>query len=932
MTDLVPLRAATSANLAAGTSLCAYDGTEPIPAATAKLSTCNDHLIHFVDSRARITRMQWSIFLFRTVFTLVLVADVAKGGVNVLTYHNDNSRTGDNLNETILTLANVKVNTFGKLFTYAVDGDVYAQPLYVSHLPVAGAGVRDVVFVATEHNSVYAFDAETDAGSSGGLLWHVNLGPSAATPSPDFGNRYSGFMELSPEVGITGTPVIDLASETLYVDACTHEGSNYIHRIHGLDIATGAERLFSPVVVNAAIPGSGVGGSDGMVVFDPEQQLQRSALTLVSGILYVAYTSYADTNPYHGWLLGFDAANLRLSADHIFNSTANSTVAEAGTNAGEAGIWMAGSGPAVDSADNLYFSTGNGSFDAFNESGGTEYGDTFLKLSTVKRMSVADYFTPYNQGFLGNNDLDIGSGGILLVPEQPGPVPYMMLGAGKPGVLYVINREKFTAENNHYNTEGDSDAVLQSFSLNGDNYSTPAYFNGMVYITPASDVTTAFSVSNGMLSLPPISIGSRTYPFPGATASVSANGKSDGIIWMIERANPATLVADNANDVATEIYNSEQAGPRDQLPQGTSFAVPTIAGGRVFVGGHLALSVFGLLPPTNEPVVGNYCGLFYGSNGVQLSQSGYLAVTVSAEGHYYARLQLSSGPYSMTGQFDGSGFASTSVKVAKQSPLQLQLQFTQGDPPMLTGTVGNGTWMAGITAYEAVFNARTNPAPFAGKYTIVMHGPNDGDPQEPQGDGYGTVTISTAGFLQFSGTLADGTTFSQTTAISADGQWPLYSSFYGGHGQILGWVDFTNTAQSDLSGGLSWIKLPMAGAKSYAPGFDLRPALEGSHFAAGSAKAPILDFRIGVLVLTGGGMAAGFTNYFTVDPDGRLLTSNRLTLHFSAASGLFTGTALNPLVGYAPLSFRGIFLTKENYGSGYFINSDLSGAAYFAPQ
>ncbi len=872
------------------------------------------------------------ILLFGTVFTLFLTAAVAKGGVNVLVYHNDNGRTGDNLRETALTLANVKVNTFGKLFTYAVDGDVYAQPLYVSDLSVPGAGVRNVVFVATEHNSVYAFDAETDAGSTGGLLWHVNLGPSVATPSPDFGNRYGGFLELAPEVGITGTPVIDLASETLYVDACTYEGSNYIHRIHALNITTGAERLFSPVVVKAAIPGIGVGGSNGMVMFDPEQQLQRSALTIVAGILYVAYTGYADTNPYHGWILGFNAANLRLSPGHIFNTTANSTIGDFGTNAGEAGIWMSGSGPAVDSAGNLYFSTGNGCFDAFNGSGGTEYGDTFLKLSTVHGFSVADYFTPYNQGFLGSNDLDIGSGGILLVPEQPGPVPHVMMGAGKPGVIYVINQEKFAAENNHYNADGDSDAVLQTLALNGDNYSTPAYFNGLVYFTPSGYVTAAFSVSNGMLSLPASSIGSRTYPFPGATASVSANGKSDGIIWMIERANPATLVADDANDVATEIYNSEQAGTRDQLPQGTKFAVPTVADGKVFVGGHLALSVFGLLPPTNEPAVGNYYGLFYGSNGVQISQSGYLAVTVSANGHYYARLQLSSSPYSITGQFDGSGFASNSVKVARQSPLQLQLQFTKDDPPMLTGTVGNGTWTSEITAYEAVFNARTNPAPFAGKYTLVMHGPNDGDPQEPQGSGYGTVNVSTAGLLQFSGALADGTPFSQTTSISTDGQWPLYASLYGGHGQILGWVDFTNAAQSDLSGNLSWTKLPMAGAQRYAIGFDLRPALEGSHFTAGSAKAPILDFGLGALILTGGGIPADFTNYFTVEPNQRLLTTNRLTLNFSASSGLFTGTALNPLAGRAPLSFRGVFLTKENYGSGYFINSDLSGAAYFGPR
>jgi hypothetical protein len=890
------------------------------------------HPAHSGASNAGIGRLPLSILLFRTVLTVLLTAAAAKGGVNVVTYHNDNSRTGDNLNETNLTPANVNVNTFGKLFTYAVDGDVYAQPLYVPSLSMGRLGVRDAVFVATEHNSVYAFDAETDAGASGGLLWQVNFGPSVAVPSKEFGNRYGGFTELKPEVGITGTPVIDLASETLYVDACTYEGTKYIHRIHALNIATGAERAFSPVVVNAVIPGDGVGGSNGMVVFDTEQQLQRSALTLVAGVLYVAYTGYADSNPYHGWILGFEAANLRPSAGHIFNTTPNSTIGDFGTNAGESGIWMTGSGPAVDASDNLYFSTGNGCFNAVNGFGGTEYGDTFLKLSTVHGMSVADYFTPYNQGFLGSNDLDIGSGGILLVPKQPGPVPYVMMGGGKPGVLYVINQEQFTAGDNHYNTDSDSDAVLQTIALNGDIYSTPAYFNGMVYVTPANDVTAAFSISNGLLSLPASSVGSRTFPFPGATASVSANGKNDGIVWMIERATPATLVADDANDIASELYNSQQAGTRDQLPAGTKFAVPTIADGRVFVGGHLGLSVFGLLPPTNEPSVGNYYGLFYASNGVQIGQSGYLAVTVSANGQYYARLQMAASPYSITGQFDGAGFASNSVHVAGQTPLQLQLQFTKGDPPILAGTVGNGAWMSDIMAYEANFNARTNPAPFAGKYTLVIHGPNDGDLREPQGDGYGTVVVSPAGLLQFNGTLADGTPLTQTTTISADGQWPIFASLYGSRGQILGWVQFRDTAQSDLFGNLAWNKPPIAGATSYAAGFGLTPVVEGSHFIVGTAKAPLLDFSTGVLTLTGGGLPASITNYFTVSPGERLLASNRLTLSFSAASGLFTGTAPDPLVGHVPLSFRGMFLIKQNYGSGHFINSELSGAVYFSPQ
>jgi hypothetical protein len=877
--------------------------------------------------------MQKSVLLLplRAVLALLLTGAIARGGVNVLTYHNDNMRTGDNLGETILTPANVKMNTFGKLFTYAVDGDVYAQPLYVSHLPTR-VGVRNAVFVATEHNSVYAFDADSNGGSSGGLLWQVSLGPSVTTPNPNFGLRYGGFNEIVPEVGITGTPVIDLANQTLYVDSYTQEGSDFIHRIHALDISTGAERPYSPVVVSASVPGNGVGGSNGLVVFSAQQQLQRGALTLASGILYVQYSGYADYNPYHGWILGFNPANLKLFPDYVFSTTPNSTIADFGTNAGEAGIWMGGGGLAVDSGGDLYFSTGNGIFNAFNGSGGTEYGDSILKLSTSHGLSVADYFAPYNQAYLGSNDLDVGSGAVLLLPDQPGPVRHMMVGGGKPGAFYVINRDQFTAGNDHFNANGDSDDVLQTVKLNGGIFSTATYFNGTVYMTPAHDVMAAFSVANGMLSVPAASVGARTYPFPGATASVSANGKSHGIIWTVLRANPAILVANDPNDVSTELYNSDQAGARDELPEGTKFAVPTVANGKVFVGGHLALTVFGLLPPTNEPAVGNYCGLFYGSSGVQSGQSGYVTVTVGSEGRYLARLQSDSGLYSCVGQFDGSGAASNNIKVVRQSPLQLQLQFNQGDPPVLTGTVGNDTWTAGITAYEAVFNARTNPSPFAGKYTLVIHGPNDGNLQEPQGNGYGTVSITPSGQLIFHGTLADGTLVSQVTTISADGQWPLYGSLYGGQGQILGWVDFTNAAQSDLSGNLNWIKLPMARARSYPVGFNFMPAVEGSHFTAGTAKAPILDFSNGVLILAGSAFPAGATNYnFTVGANGRLINTNRMILNFAPATGLFTGAAPNPLGGPL-LPFRGMFLIKENYGAGYFIDSGLSCPVYFGPQ
>ena len=279
--------------------------------------------------------------------------------LNVLTYHNDNTRQGANTNEFLLTLANVNVTNFGRLFSYPVDGYLYAAPLYVSGLAVPGQGTLNMVFVATEHNTVYAFNADSNAGTNGGLLWQTNLGISALSASQEFGTRYNGgnYTDLVPEVGITGTSVIDPSSGTLYVDVHTREVSattNYYHRIHALNITNGMERSYSPVVVAGSVPGTGVAGSGAVVTFDARQHLQRPALTLAGGMLYVAFGSYADTDPYHGWIFGFNAANLQSPANYIFNTTPNATTAAFGGNAGEGAIWSGGNGLCVDGNGNLF--------------------------------------------------------------------------------------------------------------------------------------------------------------------------------------------------------------------------------------------------------------------------------------------------------------------------------------------------------------------------------------------------------------------------------------------------------------------------------------------------------------------------------------------------------------------------------------------------
>jgi hypothetical protein len=548
--------------------------------------------------------------------------------VNVLTYHNDNSRTGQNTNETALTTANVNTNTFGKLFAYTVDGQIFGQPLYVSSLAIAAQGIHNVIFVATMHDSVYALDADSYAGANGGMLWHVNLGTSAAMPNNDFGNRYGPYHDTRPEVGIVSTPVIDLSTGTIYVDAFTHEGSSYVHRVHALNITTGAEQPSSPKVVSASIPGTGVGSSAGTLPFDPMANgLQRVALTLAGRILYVTYTGFADTNPYHGWILGFDKSNLQQLTNHIFNTTPNSTVAAYGANAGEGGLWMGGNGLCVDAATNLFFEVGNGVFNVTNGGGGTEFADSFIRLSTTNGLSVADFFTPYDQSTLAVNDTDLGSGGPLLLPDEVGSIahPHLIVGSGKSGKIYLVDRDAM----GRFNSVGDTQIVQFVSSAIGASFATPAYFNKAIYYQGNGDRLKAFAITNGVLSTSPIHRSSSTIAFPGATPSISANGTNNAIVWVLDNGavssgsptGPAVLHAYNAYNLTNELYNSNQAGIRDRPAWAVKTTVPTVANGKVYVGGAGALTVYGngsFLPVPGASPNGGY---FTNSVMVSLSDS-----------------------------------------------------------------------------------------------------------------------------------------------------------------------------------------------------------------------------------------------------------------------------------------------------------------------
>ena len=553
-----------------------------------------------------------TFFLVLCAGFLAFASLPAAAQVGVWTYHNDNRRSGLNANETILNLTNVNATTFGKLFSYAVDGYVHAQPLYVPNLNIQCRGTHNVFFIATEHNTVYAFDADS-AGAAGGLLWKTNLGVAAVTTvagvftNRNFGARYNNnaFTDIVPEVGITGTPVIDPATGTLYVDVFTGAVgvgvTNYFHRLHALNLTNGTERSFSPVLVTASVAGTGLDSVGGKVTFNARQENQRCALTLAGGIVYVAFAGYADTNPYHGWIIGFNATNLVQLTNYVFNTTPNSTIATYGANAAEGGIWMGGGGLSVDENTNLFFETGNGIFNVTNNSGKTEYGDSFVKLSTTNGLAVADYFTPYNQFTLQANDTDLGSGGLLLLPDQPGAFPHLLAGAGKEGKIYLINRDQMTTGNNHFDSTNSIDFVAQTLpsKIKG-SFDTPAYFNGRIYYAGNGDNLKAIALTSGLMSSTDVLTNTaRTFTFPGATPSISANGTNSGIIWALRMGTPQLLVACNATNFTTELYNSGQAaGNRDQLANGTKFAAPVVADGKVFVGSSNSVSVFGLLAGT----------------------------------------------------------------------------------------------------------------------------------------------------------------------------------------------------------------------------------------------------------------------------------------------------------------------------------------------
>lgn len=497
---------------------------------------------------------------------------------DVTTNRDDVARTGANVTESVLTPTNVNSSSFGLLRVLSVDGRVDAQPLYLSHLPVAGAS-HDVVFAATEHDSVYAFDAQT-----GATLWHVSLLGSGEMPSDD-----RGCGQVTPEIGVTSTPVIDRSAGphgAIFVVAMSKDASsNYHQRLHALDVTTGAELFGGPTTINPTYSSP----AGGLKTFSPGQYEERAALLLENQTIYTGWTSHCDIQPYSGWVVGFSESTLAQRA--VVNVAA-------GSDAGPS-IWMSGGGLAADSSGNIYLETANGAFETALTSGGMpqngDYGNSFLKLSTAGGgLAVADYFAPSDEVAESAADVDLGSGGAMLLPDMTdsgGVVRHLLVGAGKDGRLYVINRDnmgKFVSSGNAIWQEVDG------LFANGI-FSTPAFFNGTIYYGEVGATLKAYGVTGAKVSSLPASESGTQFAYPGTSPAVSANGASAGIVWAVENNGTAVLHAYDATDLARELYNSSQAaGGRDNFGAGNKFITPMVADGMVFVGTPNSVAVFGL--------------------------------------------------------------------------------------------------------------------------------------------------------------------------------------------------------------------------------------------------------------------------------------------------------------------------------------------------
>jgi hypothetical protein len=512
-------------------------------------------------------------------------------GSDAPTYHYDNMRSGLNTNEQVLTKTSVNYNTFGLLGSFAVDGKVDGQPLYLSDVTIPNVGAKNVLYVVTENDSVFAFDADSASGNTSKYLWMTSTLGTGETASDD-----RGCTAVSPEIGITATPVIDRTRNAIYLVAFSKDGEgNFYTRLHALDLTTGKELFGGPINITANYPGTGSSSSNGIVPFINKHYLERAALLEVNGTIYTTWGSHCDNPPYTSWVIAYNADTLQQTGALNFVP-----------NGSEGGIWMSGAGPAADSSGNIFITLGNGTFDTNLNAGGFpsqgDCGNCFVKITSTAPLTLLDYFTPAATVSESASDHDFGSGGPLLLPDvqdASGNTRHLAVSGSKDVNLFVIDRDNLGKFN------GNTDSMYQEITgaFIGGVYSKAAYYNGTVYFGASSDTVKAFPVVKALLATTPQSQTSQKYYYPGTTPSITANGTSNGIVWSIDNGpstgTTATLYADDASNLATELYDSTQAANnRDQFGN-NKFITPLAINGNVYVGTTNSVAVFGLLPPAS---------------------------------------------------------------------------------------------------------------------------------------------------------------------------------------------------------------------------------------------------------------------------------------------------------------------------------------------
>ena len=709
---------------------------------------------------------------------------------NVTMQHYDISRTGANTNETILTPANVNTNTFGKLFSHPVDGRVYAQPLYMPGItmgtgtPQAGT-THNVIFIATEHNSLYAFDADSNTGANSNPLWHVTLLDSAhgvpsgvtATTVPN-GDVSTG--DIVPEIGMTSTGVIDSGTNTWYVVGKTKETANaagpYIQRLHAIDITTGGEKFGGPMMLAASVSGNGNGSSGGVLHFDPLWQNNRASLLLLNEVVYIAFGAHGDNGPWHGWILAYNASTLRQTGAWCSSP-----------NGSADGIWMGGAGLAADVPDpaghpfgRMFTTTGNGSHSApvnttvpLNYDNTMNFGDSVIKLDLAGGVptmnsngtTVGDDFTPHDQADLNNGDTDQASGGVLILPASVGGGKNLVVQLGKTGRVYIIDRDAMGGYNPNNTTDPE-----ESGANTGGLWGMPAYWNGNVYIWGTNDNLRAFSISNGVLSKTAASVSSESAGIYSPTPTVSANGTANGIVWDLKTDNygsqgRAILYAHEATNVANLLYSSESNVTRDNPGNSVKFIVPTVINGKVYTGSEAQVNVFGLLngaaqaaPPAISPASKSFSGtvqvtitdsttgatIYYTTNGsipttASTVYSGPFSVSTTttlqaiAGGTGFLQSPVASAAYSLATQTatpafnpaPGSYTTVQSVTVSSTTAGATIFYTTDGTTPTINSTKYSGPVSIGATeTLKAIATAPnlSNSAVASGLYTIDLGG------------------------------------------------------------------------------------------------------------------------------------------------------------------------------------------------------------------